>query len=189
MIPQQEIDYLAQKLRKGGVIAYPTDTVWGIGCDATNDEAIQQVKTIKKRPDTKGFVVLVDSLERLKNYVDIIPPKAMNLIVYHERPLTIVYDKVKNLSPKLLAPDGSCAIRVTKDLFCQELIATFDGAIVSTSANLSGNPPAKSYAEIDEIIKKSVDAVADYRREEVSETPPSTIVRIDEKSELVFLRK
>jgi L-threonylcarbamoyladenylate synthase len=185
----QEIPLLVAELTKGNVILYPTDTIWGLGCDATNSEAIHKIDEVKKRKADKNYIVLLDSYDRLQDYVSYIPTKARNLIEYHTRPLTIIYDQPKNLPPELLAADGSIAIRITKDLFCQELIASFDKPIVSTSANISGEPYPSSFMEVDERISTNVARIADYRRTEQVAAAPSTIVKIEEGKDLIFIRK
>lgn len=185
----QEISLLVAELERGNVILYPTDTIWGLGCDATNVEAVHKIDRVKKRKIDKNYIVLVDSLDMLKDYIAYIPTKARNLIDYHSRPLTIIYDQPKNLPEELLAADGSVAIRVTKDEFCQELIASFGKPIVSTSANISGEPYPSSFADMDKRIIDNVARVADYRREEEIKAAPSTIVKIEEGKDLIFIRK
>lgn len=189
MIDQQEIDRLALYLEQGKVILYPTETIWGLGCDATQTAAIQQIHDIKQRPEGKTYILLVDSQARLEEYVSYVPPKASKLIAYHERPLTIIYAQPKNLPEALLAPDGSIAIRVTRDPFCKALVAALGKPIVSTSANTSGKPYPDSFKAIEPRIIKEVDAVADYRQKETSPNAPSTIVKVIDDEELIFIRK
>lgn len=189
MIDQQEINRLAMYLEQGKLILYPTETIWGIGCDATNITAISRIDTLKKRGADKNYILLVDSLVRLKECVAYVPPKASKLIDYHQRPLTIIYERPQNLPQELLAPDGSIAIRVTKDPFCQALVASFGKPIVSTSANTSGAPYPGQYSDIEERILRGVDAVAEYRQEEGIRSQPSTIVKVIDGEELIFVRK
>lgn len=184
-----EIASLVKELGDGNLILYPTETVWGIGCDATNEVAVQKIDALKKRAAGKNYILLIDSLERLKEYIEYIPPKANNLIAYHTRPLTIIYDSPKNLPISLLAEDGSIAIRVTMDPFCKELIGTFGKPIVSTSANISGQPFPKTFSEISEEIRKGVDGIARYKQYEKNEGTPSVIVKVADGEDLIFIRK
>ncbi len=185
----QEIPLLVEHLQKGELILYPTDTVWGIGCDATNEAAIAKIDDLKKRKSNKNYLLLLDSYENLLKYVEYVPVKARNLIEYHTRPLTIIYETPKNLPSRLLAEDGSIAIRITKDAFCLKLIESFGKPIISTSANMSGSPVAQSFKEIDANIKNSIKAIALYRQNEEIETTPSTIVAVKDDKDLIFLRK
>jgi len=185
----QEIPTLVKHLNAGGVILYPTDTIWGLGCDATNIEAIERLNDIKKRKPSKSYILLVDSHETLKKYVDYIPPKARNLIEFHKRPLTIIYQKPKNLPAALLAEDGSVGIRVTQDAFCQSLIKAFGKPIVSTSANTSGEPYPVNFADIDKKIIKSVEVVAQYKQNAKLEAKPSAVVKVIDEEPLQFIRK
>jgi L-threonylcarbamoyladenylate synthase len=186
-----EISVLVEQIEQGNVILYPTETIWGIGCDATNEVAIEKVNLLKRRDVTKNYVLLVDSLERLADYVHYIPPKASNLIAYHSRPLTIIYDQPKNLPESLLAEDGSIAIRVTLDPFCKALINALGKPIVSTSANISGAPFPKCFADIDSRIKKGVNCIAKHRQGEKADKniAPSVIVKVIDGIDLIFLRK
>lgn len=184
-----EIPELVQHLEQGDLILYPTETVWGIGCDATNAAAIQKIDALKKRSSEKNYILLIDSIEHLGEYISYIPPKASNLIAYHKRPLTIVYDAPQNLPASILAEDGSIAIRVTLDPFCKALIAAFGKPIVSTSANISGQPYPRSFAEVSAPIRNGVDAIARHRRAESNENTPSVIVKVVDGEDLIFLRK
>ena len=165
-------------LQKGGVILYPTDTVWGIGCDATNEEAVRRVYEIKKRADSKAMLVLVDTPVKVDFYVKDVPVVAWDLIEMATRPLTIIYDGARNLAPNLIAEDGSVGIRVTNEEFSRQLCFRFRKAIVSTSANISGEPAAAVFSEISEEILNAVDYVVDYRREETGHPKPSSIIRL-----------
>ena len=171
---KDEIKKACEVLQKGGVILYPTDTVWGIGCDATNEEAVRRVYEIKKRADSKAMLVLVDSPVKVDFYVKDVPVVAWDLIEMATRPLTIIYDGARNLAPNLIAEDGSVGIRVTNEEFSRQLCFRFRKAIVSTSANISGEPAAAVFSEISEEILNAVDYVVDYRREETgTRVPPS----------------
>lgn len=148
-----EIKKACEVMQKGGVILYPTDTVWGIGCDATNEEAVKRVYEIKQRTDSKAMLVLVDSMRKVEFYVDEIPPVAWDLVELSTKPLTIIYDGARNLAPNLIASDGSVGIRVTDEAFSKELCFRFRKPIVSTSANISGEPSPAVFSEISEEIK------------------------------------
>lgn len=175
---KDEIKKACEVLQKGGVILYPTDTVWGIGCDATNEEAVRRVYEIKKRADSKAMLVLVDSPVKVDFYVKDVPMVAWDLIEMATRPLTIIYDGARNLAPNLIAEDGSVGIRVTNEEFSRQLCFRFRKAIVSTSANISGEPAAAVFSEISGEILNAVDYVVDYRREETGHPKPSSIIRL-----------
>ena len=146
-------------MREGGVILYPTDTVWGIGCDATNEDAVRRVYEIKQRQDSKAMLVLVDSSVKVDFYVRDVPEVAWDLIDLADKPLTIIYSGARNLAANLLAEDGSVGIRVTNEEFSKRLCQQFRKAIVSTSANISGQPSPKNFSEISEEVKSAVDYI------------------------------
>ena len=175
---KEDIRKACEVMQKGGVILYPTDTVWGIGCDATNPEAVKRVYEIKRRADSKAMLVLVDSDVKVDYYVEEVPPVAWDLIEYATKPLTIIYDGARNLAPNLLAEDGSVGIRVTSEEFSKQLCFRFRKAIVSTSANISGEPSPATFAEISEEIKQSVDYVVQCRRDETACPKPSGIIKL-----------
>jgi L-threonylcarbamoyladenylate synthase len=184
-----EIKLLTNALKKDGVILYPTDTIWGLGCDATSPVAIQKIIDIKKRSEEKNFIVLLDSESRLQTYVEKVPEQAWSLIEFSEKPLTIIYDGAKNLPHELIAADGSIAIRVTKDEFCQYIIGSLRRPIVSTSANISGQPSPGSFTQIDEQIINAVDYATNWRRNERMINPPSTIIRLRSNGQIEFIRR
>lgn len=184
----EEIKKACQVMAGGGVILYPTDTIWGIGCDATNPEAVKRVYDIKRRADSKAMLVLVDSAVKVDFYVSEVPDVAWDLIELATRPLTIIYDGARNLAPNLLAEDGSVGIRVTQERFSQQLCRQFRKAIVSTSANLSGTPSPHCFADICDEVKLAVDYIVDYRREETAETTPSSIIKLGAKGEVKIIR-
>jgi L-threonylcarbamoyladenylate synthase len=188
---EPEIKNIVKALTDGGTILYPTDTIWGIGCDATNAAAVERVFAIKKRGAEKSLIILLDDVSKLKSYVKQIPKEALALIETTEQPLTIIYPSAdrKNLAENLLAPDGSIAIRITKDSFCKKMIEESGKPVVSTSANVSGENPPRNFGEIPEEIKKAVDYVVRYRRDEESNPRPSVIIRIGLKGEIEFIRK
>ena len=176
-------------LRQGGVILYPTDTVWGIGCDATLPEAVERVYHIKQRADAKALITLVDSEAKVQFYVRQVPDVAWDLIELSEKPLTIVYDGARNLAPNLLAADGSAGIRITREAFSRELCFRFRRAVVSTSANVSGQPSPQNFSEISEEIKSAVDYIVDYRREETTQAKPSSIIKLDKGGVIKIIRQ
>lgn len=176
-------------MKEGGVILYPTDTVWGIGCDATNAEAVQRVYEIKQRADSKAMLVLVDSTAKLNAYVDEVPEVAWDLIELSDKPLTIIYSGARNLAPNLLAEDGSVGIRVTTEEFSNRLCQQFRKAIVSTSANISGQPGAANFSEISEEIIYAVDYVVDYRQDDLSRPRPSSIIKLGKGGEIKIIRE
>ncbi|MBO7302394.1 MAG: threonylcarbamoyl-AMP synthase [Bacteroidaceae bacterium] len=176
-------------LRKGGVILYPTDTVWGIGCDATNPEAVKRVFDIKKRADSKALLLMVDSADRLSRYVGTVPSVAWDLIELTTKPLTIIYDGARNLAPNLIAEDGSVGIRVTSELFSKELCYRFQKAVVSTSANVSGDPTPNNFGEISQEIIDAVDYVVNYKQLEKGNAKPSSIIKLTANGTVTVIRE
>ena len=170
---RDDIRQAIEVMNKGGVLLYPTDTIWGIGCDATNEAAVRRVFEIKKRADAKALITLVDSEAKLEFYVNDIPEVAWDLIEVAERPLTIIFDHARNLAPNLLAEDGSAGIRITKEEFSKNLCMRMKRAIVSTSANISGEPSPKCFADISPEILQAVDYVCTSRRNETHNPPAS----------------
>lgn len=176
-------------LKKGGVILYPTDTVWGIGCDATNAEAVKRVYEIKRRADNKAMLLLVDNADRICRYVAKVPMVAWDLIELADKPLTIIYDGARNLAPNLIAEDGSIGIRVTSELFSKELCYRFQKAIVSTSANISGEPTPRFFAEISPEIIEAVDYVVGYKQQERGNPKSSSIIKLGENGTVTIIRQ
>ncbi len=189
MTQEQDIKNAIEAMRKGGVILYPTDTVWGIGCDATNAEAVKRVYEIKQRDDSKALICLVDSDARLQRYVRNVPDVAWQLIDCVEKPTTLILDGAVNLAPNLIAEDGSIGIRITKEAFSHELCFRFQKAIVSTSANISGEPAAQNYRDIDPRILEQVDYVCWTRRQEHQPHQPSSIIKLSADGQVVIIRK
>ncbi len=175
-------------MSRGGVILYPTDTVWGIGCDATNEAAVQRVYEIKKRADAKALISLVDSEAKVEFYVREVPAVAWDLIELSTRPLTIIFDDARNLASNLLADDGSAALRVTNEAFSKQLCFRMKRAVVSTSANVSGEPAPRTFSEISEEIKQAVDYVCTSRREETQPGTPSSIIKLGKGGEVKIIR-
>ena len=176
-------------MRRGGVILYPTDTIWGIGCDARNSRAVEKVYEIKRRTDSKAMICLVDSLAMLDSVVDSVPDAAEQLIAAAVDPVTIVYDHGLNIASELLAPDGSVGIRLTHEPFSAALCRAMRGPVVSTSANISGENAPRCFAEISDDIKNAVDYVCRARRDEVPAAKPSTVIKISSGGLFKILRK
>ena len=176
-------------MREGGVILYPTDTIWGIGCDATNEDAVRRVYEIKQRQDSKAMLVLVDSSVKVDFYVRDVPEVAWDLIDLADKPLTIIYSGARKLAANLLAEDGSVGIRVTNEDFSKRLCQQFRKAIVSTSANISGQPSPKNFSEISEEVKSAVDYIVGYRQEEMSNPKPSSIIKLDKGGVIKIIRE
>ena len=193
MTREEDIKNAVEVLRKGGVILYPTDTVWGIGCDATNAEAVKRVYEIKQRDDSKALICLVDSDARLQRYVRNVPDVAWQLLDSlkdsDSKPTTLILDGAINLALNLIAEDGSIGLRITQEPFSKELCYRFQKALVSTSANISGEPAAQNYQDIDPRILEAVDYVCWSRRQEHKPHQPSSIIRLKENGEVNIIRK
>lgn len=193
MTREEDIKNAVEVLRRGGVILYPTDTVWGIGCDATNAEAVKRVYAIKQRDDSKALICLVDSDSRLQRYVRQVPDVAWQLIDSLKdsdaKPTTLILDGAVNLAPNLIADDGSIALRITNEPFSKELCYRFQKALVSTSANISGEPAAQNYQDIAPQLLEAVDYVCWSRRQEHKPHTPSSIIRLRPNGEVTIIRK
>lgn len=188
-IMQEDIKKACEVMQKGGVILYPTDTIWGIGCDATNAEAVKRVYEIKKRSDSKAMLVLVDNAVKVDFYVDGAPEVAFDLIELTNKPLTIIYDGAKNLAPNLIAEDGSVGIRVTSEEFSNQLCYRFRKAIVSTSANVSGEPSPATFGEISDEIKQAVDYIVQSRQQENKASQSSSIIKLGKGGQVKVIRE
>ena len=189
MTREEDIRKAVEVLRKGGVILYPTDTVWGIGCDATNSEAVKRVYDIKQRDDSKALICLVDSDARLQRYICKVPDVAWQLLDCCDKPTTVILDGAVNLAENLIAEDGSVGIRITQEPFSKELCFRFQKALVSTSANISGEPAAQNYPDIDPKIIEAVDYVCWSRRQEHKPHKPSSIIKLTEDGQVTIIRK
>lgn len=189
MTREEDIRKAVEVMRKGGVILYPTDTVWGIGCDATNAEAVAKVYEIKHRDDSKAMICLVDSDARLQRYVRNVPAVAWDLFDCVVKPTTVILDGAVNLAPNLIAEDGSIAMRITAEPFSKELCYRFQKPVVSTSANISGEPAASNYCDISEEIVNAVDYVCWSRRQEHKPHTPSSIIKLSEDGQVKIIRK
>ena len=176
-------------LQKGGVILYPTDTIWGIGCDACNPEAVKRIYAIKNRVDSKSMLVLMENAALLERYVDEVPEIAFDLIELTDKPLTIIYDGAKNLAANLIADDGSIGIRITTEAFSSELIRRFKRPIVSTSANISGKPSPANFEAIDPEVIHAVDYVVKYRQDDTRKAAPSSIIKLGRGGEIKIIRE
>ena len=179
---------LIEILKNGGTILYPTDTIWGIGCEATNTEAIQKIYDIKKRDANKSMIILVESEKRLQDLVDV-PAMAWEIIDLSEKPVTIIYESPKGLPKELLAEDGSIGIRLVKDDFCKKLISKLNTPLVSTSANLSGDKSPMKYSDISKEIVEAVDFVVEENRERVSQFSGSSIIKIWNDGRIKVIRE
>lgn len=175
-------------LQKGGVILYPTDTIWGLGCDACNEEAVRRIYAIKNRIDSKSMLVLMENAALLERYVAEVPEIAYDLIELSEKPLTIIYDGAKNLAKNLIADDGSIGIRLTTEAFSGDLIRRFKRPVVSTSANISGKPSPACFDEIEQEIIDAVDYVVKYRQDDTSKAVPSSIMKLGRGGEIKIIR-
>lgn len=186
---KDDIREAVRVMRAGGLILYPTDTVWGIGCDANNEEAVRKVYELKRRSDSKALIVLTDHLAKLERVVEEVPEVAYDLIEVTEKPLTIIYSGAKNLAKNLIAEDGSVGIRLTKEAFSKDLCEAFRMPIVSTSANISGEPTAHSFDEISDEIKNGVDYIVKYRQKDKSKAEPSSIIKLEPGGVVTIIRK
>ena len=184
-----DINQALETLKQGGLILYPTDTIWGIGCDATNAEAVSKIYKLKQRADSKSMLVLLDSENRLQQYIHEIPDAAWQLLDVADKPLTIIYPGAKNLAQNLIAEDGSIGIRIAKDEFCEKLISRFKKPIVSTSANISGQNSPAYFDEISEPIKQGVDYIVKWKQEVTTPHTPSSIIKLDVSGRFVIIRK
>ena len=184
-----EIKLVVQLLKEGKVILYPTDTIWGIGCDATNNEAVKRIYEIKKRIDSKSMLVLLDVPEKISLYVKEVPEISWDLVDLAESPLTIIYPGATRLAQNLIAEDGSIGIRITKEKFSKDLIYKFNKPIVSTSANVSGEPSPACFDDISEEIKDSVDYVVKYSQNFKQKSKPSGIIKVELNGEIKVIRK
>lgn len=184
----KEVESALQVLQQGGVILYPTDTIWGLGCDATNEAAIQKIYAIKNRPDSKSLIILVADARDLLYYVAAPEPAVFDFIEQQERPTTIIFENAIALPDTLIAADGSIAIRVVKDAFCRHLIKRLRKPIVSTSANSSGQPSPQTFNDISETIRQRVDYIVKWRQEETTPAQPSQLVRLNKDGSVTVLR-
>lgn len=196
---KQDLQQALQVLLRGGIILYPTDTVWGIGCDATNEEAVRKIFALKQRIEAKSMLCLLDGIGKLQGYVDVpnaawqileatAPDPADRETMADHRPVTIIYPNARNVAPSLIAEDGSLGIRITNELFSHALCEQLRHPLVSTSANISGHPTAKVYSEIEQAIVDGVDYVCRYRRDDNTKHKPSAIIKVGMRNEVEVIR-
>jgi L-threonylcarbamoyladenylate synthase len=186
---KQDIEKSLEVLKNGGIILYPTDTIWGLGCDATNAEAVSKIYGLKKRVDSKSMLILLDNENRLPYYIEMVPDIAWELIDANDQPMTIIYPGAKNLAKNLIAEDGSIGIRIVRDSFCEKLILRFKKPIVSTSANISGANPPSNFLEISDEIKSAVNYIVEYRQDEYSSHSASSIIKLGINGEIKIIRR
>ena len=185
---RQAIDEAVKVLREGGVILYPTDTVWGIGCDATNSEAVRRIFQIKRRDDSKAMLSLVDAVGRVDYYFSRVPEIAWDLWEVADKPLTLILPRARNVAPELIADDGTMGMRITSEALSHTLCARLKHPLVSTSANVSGQPTARRFADISDEIKQAVDYIVPLRQNESSNPPPSGIIKVGDGGEVQVIR-
>jgi L-threonylcarbamoyladenylate synthase len=184
-----DIDKSIEILNAGGVILYPTDTIWGIGCDATNEKAVEKIYRIKQRCDQKSMLVLLDNPNKIPSYINEMPELAWDLIELSDKPLTIIYPSAKNLAPNLIAPDGSIGIRISNNEFNQKLIQKFKKPLVSTSANISGSSSPLYFDDISQEIIDAVDYVVEWKQDDFTKSLPSSIIKLGITGEIQIIRK
>jgi L-threonylcarbamoyladenylate synthase len=189
MIFEEDIKESLVILRKGGIILYPTDTIWGLGCDATNPSAVDKIFKIKSRNESKSLLVLVDGVQMLERYVYDIPEIAYELIDVSDGPLTLIYPSGKNLAPGISNEDGSVGIRVCHDEFCSELISRFRKPVVSTSANFSGKPSPENFGDIENSVISAVDFVVNYRQDDRQKFNPSPVIKLEKNGTIQIIRR
>lgn len=187
MLFADDIKKACEVMRNGGIILYPTDTVWGIGCDATNSKAVARIFELKQRCDSKALIVLLANENHLQRYVDDVPDVAYDLIEVATKPLTIVYDRGRNMCNELYAPDGSVGIRITHEEFSRQLCNAYRKPIVSTSANISGTPTPMTFEQISSEIKNGVDFIVSYRQNDATQQP-SSVIKLSQNGIIKILR-
>lgn len=183
-----ELDHCLDVLKKGGIILYPTDTVWGIGCDATNDAAIKKIYTLKQRLESKSMIILLHDESQLRHHTDSFIDEVLEYLKKSQSPTTIIYPKAKNISSSLIGKDGSIAIRVCRDNFCKKIIEMLGKPLVSTSANISGRTTPLHFQQIEKEILQGVNYVVNYRQDEKANTKPSSILALQTDGCLKVLR-
>ncbi|MGI4805951.1 MAG: L-threonylcarbamoyladenylate synthase [Janthinobacterium lividum] len=186
---REEVVNALKVLQDGGIILYPTDTIWGIGCDASNTEAVQKIYHLKQRDESKSMIILLDNDNKIASYVREVPELVYDLIEFAENPLTLILSGARNISPALINADGSVGIRVAKHQFCEQLIQRLRKPLVSTSANISGKPSPKNFADIDPEIINGVDYVVDLEQHNQQEKKQSTIMKLEPSGQFSFIRR
>lgn len=188
-LSEQQFTYLVNGILDGDIFLFPTDTIWSIGCDATNPVAMQRIYKLKRRVPSKPYILLVSSIEMIKEYVHQVHPRIETLLLHHTRPLTVVYPNATNLPPSCMTTDGSVAIRVVQNDFCRQLIDAVGRPLVATSASISGQPFPRNFGEISSEILRGMDQVVKLRQDEKQLHAPSVMITMDRKGEIVFLRE
>jgi L-threonylcarbamoyladenylate synthase len=188
MIFEDDIDSCIKVLNNGGIILYPTDTVWGIGCDATNEEAVNKIYALKNRNEEKSMILLVADEKDILLYTQQHDPIIFDYIKGVHKPTTVIYDHARNIAPNLINKDGSIGIRIAKDAFCMELIEQFGKPIVSTSSNISGYPPPPFFGDIDIEIKNGVDYIVQHRQDDLTPSSPSSVIKLSADGQVQILR-
>jgi L-threonylcarbamoyladenylate synthase len=185
---EKDIEESVKVLKSGGIILYPTDTIWGIGCDATNENAVQKIFSLKERPEKKSFIVLVSEGKEINNYVANADKKIVEYLTKTKKPTTVIYEHAKNIAQNLISNDGTIAIRIVKDEFCNALIHQFKKPIVSTSANISGEASPENFHAINSAIKNGVDYIVQHRQNDLSKSSPSSIIKLSKQGEIEVIR-
>lgn len=185
---EAQIQKALEVLKSGKTILYPTDTVWGIGCDATNALAVQQIYTLKKRDERKALVCLVADFNMLENYVSSVPKEVFKILKHRKNPTTVIYNNPQKIAPNLIAENNTLALRICQDEFCQKLIKRLGKPIVSSSANISGTPTPQAFEQIQDEIKESVDYIVNLRQQKTETAKPSTIIKVDSKGHAKTIR-
>ena len=185
---ENDIQKSLEVLKAGGTLLYPTDTIWGIGCDATNQRAVQKIYSIKSRSEAKSLIILIDDFEKLSTYVESVPEITGDLLASITNPVTIIYSNARRLAPNVVASDGTIAIRIVKDDFCKELIRQFGKPIVSTSANMSCFEAPAIFSQVTDDIKDAVDYIVSYKQDYFTVSKPSTIIRLREDGMYTIIR-
>ncbi len=185
---QNDIIHSLKILNEGGIILYPTDTIWGIGCDATNADAVKKIYALKNREETKSMIILVADESMIRQYVSNPSQKILSYILSSEKPTTAIFNKAVHLPARLVNEDGSIAIRIPKDEFCLQLIKQLQKPLVSTSANISGENFPQNFDEVSAEIKNGVDYIVQHRQEDYSKSTPSSIIKLDDEDEIVVIR-
>ena len=184
----EDIKKAIEVLKAGGIILYPTDTLWGLGCDAKNEKAVEKICKVKKRDDRKSMLILLNNINFIRSYVEEVPEIAMDIIELANKPTTVIYPGAKNIAKNLIAEDGSIGIRITTEEFTDKLLQQFKNPIVSTSANISGDPSPESFNDISDEIKSSVDYIVNYKQE-MKANKPSSIIKIGLSNEINVIRE
>jgi len=183
-----DIEKSLEVLKAGGTILYPTDTIWGLGCDATNTKAVEKIYKVKNRAEAKSLIILIDNFDKLSDYIEKVPEITADLLASIDNPVTIIYSNAKKLAPNVVASDGTVGIRIVKEEFCKQLIKRFGKPIVSTSANISGFDPPIVFSQIADEIKDSVDYIVSYKQDYFERSKPSTIIRLYDDGNYTVIR-